>query len=196
MNFLRKLFRKSEVVGRFVGRSKTRDIAITYRMGAGFMGEVNRAHPVSIEPGYPDATNPPTFFGCAVVVDGTSHNIRNLVAGDCTGDAIYGILVRPFPIQQQSTTNNGVVATTGGYIAPPTNQAVDVCRSGYIKGPVQGTPAKGGRVYVWAAANSGSHVQGGFETAASTGNTFQLDEKSYFNGTKDANGVVEIGFNI
>ena len=31
-------------------RQKTRDVAFTFRMGAGFAGDVNRTHPASIEP--------------------------------------------------------------------------------------------------------------------------------------------------
>ena len=58
-------------------------------------------------------------------------------------------------------------------------------------------PVKGGAVFVWCAATSGSHIQGGFESVASGGNTAALDTTRYqFNGPADANGNVEVCINI
>jgi hypothetical protein len=201
MNLLTKLFhRRPRPLGTFVGRRRTTDsnagpvTSIKYRMGAGFAGDVNRTHPASIEPCLIDPTTPPTFFGEPVVVDATSQGVRALKATDTALDAVYGIAVRPYPFQQ-STATAGAPATLGA-ATPPTTQPIDVLRSGYIMVPVVGAAVKGGRVFVWIAAASGAHVQGGFEIAASGSNTIALDEKSYFNGSPDANGLVELGYNL
>lgn len=195
---LNKLFHnRTAPRGRSLGRAKTRDVAITYRMGAGFAGDVNRTHPASIEPCLIDASAPPTAFGQPVVVDATTQGVRPLAAGDSALDAIYGLTVRPFPFQQaQTNVDYGSIGIGAG--APPSSGAIDVLRAGYImvKANVGSAPVKGGRVFIWVAATSGNHIQGQFESAASAGNTIELDEKSYFNGVPDANGVVELAYNI
>ena len=181
--------------GEFMGRQRTCDISIGYRMGAGFPGDVNRTHPASIEACLVDANSPPTAYGQAVVIDPTTQGVRPLSAGDSALTDIYGITVRPFPIQGQSSTNFG--ASNIGAATPPTSQPMDVLRSGYIMATLNGSTAavKGGAVYVWIAASSGSHVQGGFEAAATGGSTIQLGVKTTFNGPADASGVVEIVYN-
>jgi hypothetical protein len=64
---------------------------------------------------------------------------------------------------------------------------------GYISAKLNtGVAQKGGAVFIWVAATSGAHIQGGFEVAASGGNTCALDESYSFNGPADANGNVEI----
>ena len=174
--------------------------AIKYRMGAGFAGDVNRTHPASIEPCFPDATNPPTAYGQAVVVDSTSANVRKLIstASDNGFDTIYGITVRPYPASQLTATTSGAPADLGD-ATPPTDRVIDVLRAGYImvKLPTGITGAKkGGRVYMWAVASTGSHVLGGFEVSACSGKAFLIDEKTYYNGVEDSSGVVEIAFNV
>src|SRR5262249_5668758 len=75
------------------GRARTRDYgstAIAYRMQAGFPGDVNRMHPASIEPCLIDASAPPTAYGQAVLVDGTTQGVRPLVAGDQALTDVYG----------------------------------------------------------------------------------------------------------
>lgn len=174
------------------GRAYTRDVAFTYRMPAGFAGDVNRTHPASIEPVLWDITSPPTYYGQAVVVDAASHNVRACgVTDDSALTDIYGVAVRPYPIQQ---TTGGMAAGFGNSI-PPVNQPGDVLKSGYIMVPVSnlGVPVKGGGVWVWAKPNSGNHIQGGFEVANSAGNTFALPLNSYsWNGGPDANGIAEL----
>ena len=182
--------------GVYMGHARTCDISFQYRMGAGFPGDVNRTHPASIEPTLVDVNSPPTLYGQAVVVDPTTQGVRPLVAGDSSLTDIYGITVRPFPIQGQSSTNYG--ASNIGSATPPTSQPMDVLRSGYIMSTLSGTAAavKGAPVYVWVAASTGSHIQGNFEASATGGSTIQLGLKTTFNGPADANGVVEIAYNI
>jgi len=195
MNFKKYFFSRRAESGLLVGRMKTRDAAFAFRMGAGFAGDVNRTHPVSIEAMMLDATNPPTFFGQPVVLDATSHNPRKLLAGDTALTSIEGVIVRPFPTQQPQAATDFAPATfnSGG---PSTKFAQDVLRWGYINvvlGNGQLTGAvRGGAVFIWCAASSGNHVQGGFETVASGGNTMSLDGRFTYRAVQDANGVVEL----
>lgn len=164
-------------------------------MGAGFPGDVNRSHPASIEPCLVDASAPPTLFGQAVVVDPTTEGVRPLVAGDSALTTIYGVTVRPFPFQASTGGSYGSAAF--GTATPQSPGAIDVLRDGYIMVQLNvGVAAaiKGGLVYIWVAATSGNHIQGGWETAAGGGsNTIALDPTLYgYNGPADANGNIEI----
>lgn len=192
---LLNLFSAESKKGVFVGRRKTHDIAITYRMPAGFVGDVNRTHPASIEPCLIDATNPPTLYGQAVVADDTSTNGVRIPATGDAATAIYGVTVRPFPFQQQATTNYGA-ATIGGEI-PPSSGAIDILRSGYIMVVAQGVAPtyKGAPVKVCTVAGTG-YVAGGFSADTVSGTFVSLDSKSSWNGPADANGIAELAFNI
>lgn len=204
LNLLRFVRRRGLLLprsGQFVGRFRTRDSGTTFAftMPFGFPGDVSRGHPASIEPALIDASAPPTAYGQAVITDATTNGVRPFAAGDTAVTVIWGITVRPYPNQQQSTTNYGSVGFGAG--TPPTSGAIDILRAGYIMGTTlpAGSAAvtKGSAVYVWCAANSGAHIQGGFETASSGGNTASLDVNRYqFNGPADSNGNAEICCNI
>lgn len=182
-------------------RHKTCDAAFTFRMGAGFAGEVNRTHPVSIEPCLIDPANPPLFYGEAVMADVTATNgVRAPVAGDSAAAGVFGVTVRPFPLQPGAASNFGAVAL-GAAQAPPVSGVIDILKSGYIVVSLSGAtqPVKGSPVFVWVAASGGGHTQGGFEAAATGGSTIALDASGtrfYFNGAPDASGLVEIAFNL
>lgn len=175
--------------------ARTTDVAFAYRMGAGFPGEVTRSSFTNvIEPALINVATPPLAYGCAVVVDTATNSVRQMAAGDTALTKIYGITVRPFPQQQASTSGGqyGAVALgTAG--VPPTTGMLDVLREGYmlVKLSNGGTATKNGPVFVWVAASSGNHVQGGFEVAASAGNTIALTD-AWFNGPSDSNGIVEL----
>lgn len=175
-------------------RMKFRDVAYQFRMGAGIPGDVNRTHPVNITAELIDSSAPPTAYGEAVILAGAS-GVRPFAAADTGVTAAYGVTVRPYPTQQSSASNYG--ATSIGAATPPTSGVIDVVRSGFIMGqvPAGTVVVKGGAVYVWCAASTGNHVQGLFEGAASAGNTAALANCT-FNGPADANGYVEIAFNI
>lgn len=165
-------------------------VAFTFRMGAGFAGDVNRTHPASITPAKINTTTPPAFYGQAVIVDAATSSVRPLAAGDTAITVVHGITVRPYPVQAASATNYGAAAL--GTSAPPTSGVIDVMKSGYIMVRVNGSPNKDGTVYVWIAASSGAHIQGGFEAAATSGSTIALSSNYKFNGAPDANGITEI----
>jgi hypothetical protein len=166
--------------------------AILFRMPYGFPGDITRAS-ATIEPVLPDATNPPTQPGQAVIMNTSSGGVRTVLTTDSAATAIYGITVRSFPFQAQSGTNFGA-ASIGSAGLP--SSPIDVNRRGYQLVPVVGTPAKGDPVFVWFAAPTGQHVTGGFEAAATAGSTFQLDAKTSWNSGPDASGNAEISFNL
>ncbi len=168
-----------------------RDVAFPFRMGAGFAGDVNRTHPFSEEPNIVDPTSPPLIYGQAVILNTVNNGMRPFVAGDTAVTIPYGFLVRPFPITGGSA--NPLVTQGIGAATPPTQGAIDVLRQGYILVQVNGATVKGGAVFVWCAASTGSHIQGGFEAAASGGNTAALDVNRFaYNGAPDSSGVVEM----
>lgn len=186
----------NDVRRRSLGRFRTCDIAFTFRMGAGFAGDVNRGHPASILPCLNDPTNPVTLYGVAVIPVSASNGVRPFAAGDTAVTDAFGVSVRPFPFQQQTTSNpSGAVAIGAG--TPPTTQPIDVLRAGYIMVPVVGAVTKGAAVFVWCAASSGSHVQGGFEAGASGGNTAALaTPKFQWNGPADSTGIAELSVTL
>jgi hypothetical protein len=186
--------------GRYVGRRSTRDVAFQFRMGAGFVGDVNRSHPMTIEPALIDANFPPLNYGVAVLADQAAPNgVRQIQTTDNGITAVYGITVRPFPLQQQAATNFGAVALGPGSQVPPTSGVIDILKGGYIMVKLGGAAAafKGSPVFLYYGATAGAHIQGGFEAAAGA-NLLALDAtgaRIYFNGPADANGIVELVFN-
>jgi hypothetical protein len=199
MNFLKAL--KARLKGEtHLGRYKVRDAAFLGRMPAGSPGTVTRTHPASIFGALndPSSGHPLSLYGQACLANGTLNTVRSILTSDTTITAIFGVSVRPYPIQgvPQAVVGAPESFNTGG---PPASGEVDILRSGSILVPVSGTvtgPSLGGLVYVWIAASSGLHVLGGFEVAPTSGSTITLDAKSSWNGPADANGVAELCFNI
>ena len=179
------------LLGPVLMRSSTRDVAFTYRMGAGFPGDINRTQPFSAVPGLINTTTPPRAYGDPVLVNAADNTLRGVVVGDGsnTPAAIYGVLVRPFPTQQQS----GGMSSALGAAAAPTSGVADFLTQGFImaKLPAGASVAKGGQVFVWCAATSGNNIQGALVAAASGTNTLSVTN-ARFNGPADANGNVEI----
>lgn len=168
-----------------------RDVAITFRMPTGFAGDVNRNHPASISPELANGTLPPLIYGQALVLAADNISMRPLAAGDTALTQVWGLLVRPYPIQAPTAGNYGAVGI--GAATPPNNGAIAVLRDGYILAAVNGQPVKGGQVHVWCAASAGAHIQGGFEAAASGGNTADLDVNKYiYNSAPGSDGITEI----
>jgi hypothetical protein len=180
--------------------------AIQYRMRAGFAGDVNRTHPAAIEPEQMLAATPPTEYGQPVLMDASGNGVRPFATGDASDTVAaiaYGFTARPFPTQQATATTAFAPAAIGPAVPPSSPGIIDVLRMGLIMAqmnPGSASPVKGGRVFVWCAATTGSgatlHTQGGLESAISAGNTVQLDAHTTFNGAPDSNGVVEVAVNI
>lgn len=180
------------VAGLALGRAQTHDAAFTYRMGAGFPGDVNRSHPVGIIPGLINVTNPPAQYGFPVIEVSATNDYRGVLATDqATVTSIAGIIARPYPTQQQT----GGMSSALGAATPPVSGVLDVVEDGYVlvtcNNFAVNPPSKGAAVFVWAAASAGAHVLGGFEALATAGSTIALTNAE-FNGPADANGVCEI----
>lgn len=194
---IRAMFGAPRQTGEYCGTLKTRDVAYAYRMPAGFPGDVNRTHPADIPPMQILSSNPPTLYGQLVVQDASGNGVRPLgVADTAPNPLLLGVVVRPFPVQQQAATNYG--ASPIGVVAPPTSGEIDILKSGFIMiglNPGAGAVVNGGAVYVWIAATSGGHVQGGYESQATGGSTILLSN-AYYNGAADSGGVTELAFNL
>lgn len=177
----------------FSGRARTLDVAYTFRMGAGFPGDVNRTHPASIVAANMHTTQPVRAYGHAGLYDAATGTVRGFQAGDTALTKLNGVLVRPFPTQN---TSGSLTSQPIGSATPPTGPAiVDVLEDGFIYVKVDniaaGAPTKGGAVWVWCAASAGNDVQGGFRCAVSAGNTAAISNARW-TGPADANGVAEL----
>lgn len=186
--------------GKFLGRRRFQDAGesvFTFRMPGLVPGEAGRFHPTGVEPCLIDVTAPPLQYGIPGLINAANNGFRPYTvadASDATDSDPWGFNVRPFPTQQQS----GNLTASFGAGAPPVSGEVDVMRQGYIGAflAAGGAVVKGGRVYVWCAASTGAHVQGGVEAAASAGNTVKLGARWTFNGPSDQYGNVEICCNV
>lgn len=181
---------------RSLGKHRTCDTSYTFRMGAGAAGEVNRGHPASILPNLIDPTNPITAYGQACIVVSASNGVRPFAAGDTAVTDAWGVTVRPYPIQQ-ATTSISYGEVNYGSVVPPSVQPIDVMRAGYIMVAVNGAVTKGGAVFVWCAASAGAHVQGGFEAGATGGSTAALaTPKFQWNSPADPSGIAELSVTL
>lgn len=192
----RKMFGDKTPVGIDRGRVRFHDEAILYRMRAGFAGQVNRSHPASIEPGLLSPTVPPVFAGQAVLVDPATDSYRAIGATDTAITTIDAITVRAFPLQQQTGGMTASIGTSGLPVG-----SADFARQAYImvNVPAGQTATKKGAVFIWTAASTGTHVQGGFETVFSAGNTTGAAgvglTNCRFNGQPDTFGDLELVIN-
>lgn len=167
--------------------------AYLLRAPAGVPGSLSRPDQSTVEPvtitEYGD-TGAPAAFGLACQIDATTGLLRVVADPDT---AAYGFLARPYP----ALGGNDAGSQGLGQAVPPANGNVSVMVRGYMTVKLGGSTAavKGGAVYVWSSADSGAHVQGQVEAADPSGDGFVI-ARSYFMGPADADGNVEIGFNI
>ncbi|MGU2444428.1 bacteriophage protein [Burkholderia aenigmatica] len=163
--------------------------AITYRMPAGFAGDLQRAEVATIESQMIDPAAPPTSYGVPVKL--VSGKIQQINASGDTAASVYGVNLRPYPIQGNGTDPLGTTT-------PPTSGVTDVLKRGYVDVALGGTAAatKGGTVYVRVAGAAAGKPLGGFEAAADSTNTVAMPASWYFTGPADAYGVTEIAVNI
>jgi hypothetical protein len=165
--------------------------AFQFRMPAGIPGEITRSGLSVVEPNVIDANTPPTAFGVFVKL-ATGKIQPCAVAGDVAAGVVYGLIVRPYPTQQNSTSP----AFGGG--TPSLTDSCSILRAGYMNVKLaRGTAVKGGGVAMRTTA--GSHAVGDIEdlTNVGAGDTdCTLVAGATFMGSADANGNVEIAFNI
>jgi len=162
-------------------------VAFLYRMGNGVPGDVTRQSQSTIESGvFNPAAAFPAYGRFGKNVAGKFVPVG---AGD-TAALVYGILVRPYPITGANASDPLDTAV------PPTSGIADVLRRGYINVKNNaGTPAQGGLVYIRVAAAAAGKPIGGIEAAADGANTI-VATGAIFMGAADANGNVEIAYNI
>ncbi|MDX7880460.1 structural cement protein Gp24 [Acinetobacter nosocomialis] len=159
--------------------------AFLYRMPSGIPGDVSRKSQSTIE-SHPIGGQFSTFglFGKISKVNG---KFVPLEAADTVAD-IYGLFVRAYPTQ---TAQNEL-----GKATPQSNGIQDVLRRGYMTVKCNaGTAKKTGAVYVRIAGGTDAKPVGGIEAAADGGNSIVLPS-AYFMHDADAQGNVEISFNI
>ncbi len=174
-----------------VFRARTCDVAIPYRMGAGYAGDINRTHPFSALPALMNTTSPARAYGEALLW-GATNDVRAVIAtdqADSTPIVIAGLLVRPYPTQQTS----GGMSSPFGSVTPPSSGVCDILREGYMMVQMKAgvTVKRGDPVWVWATATSGANIQGQFQAASNAGNTVPI-ANARFMGPADASGIVEI----
>ena len=158
-----------------------------FRMPYGIPGDVTRQSQATIEPGVYNASLPFPYFGLFGKI--ASGKFVPITTGD-TASAVYGLLVRPYPIQGANASD------PLGTSVPPTSGVADVMRRGYANVKVNaGTAQLGGAVYIRVAAASAGKPIGGIEAAADGANTITVTG-ALFMGAADAGGNAEIALNI
>lgn len=172
-------------------RARTCDVAITYRMGAGFAGDVNRTHPFSVIAALMNATDPARAYGELLLWD-AANGVRTIKAADqadSTAVVIAGALVRPYPTQQ---TTGGMSAALGA-ATPAQSGVCDVLNEGFIICKMKAGVAvkRGDAVWVWAVATETVNIQGELQAASVSNKTVPI-ANARFMGPADANGIVEV----
>ena len=168
------------------------------RMGAGSPGDVNRVNagntitPESANPSYPIPA-----YGVPVALVAGGSGLRPLTAADTTAN-IYGWLCREFPVESMPPNAYGAAQALGVGGVPPVQGPLSCMRRGFMVVNVNSGSAasavKGGQVYIWTAAASPGHVQGGVEAVNSPGNT--IVASALFRGPVDSSGMTEIEINL
>ena len=169
-----------------------------YAMPAGVPGDFNRNYAGgTITPEVPSPLAPIPAFGVPVVYSAAHNAMVPVGAGNVEAD-IVGVIVRPYPEQPATAPNFGGAIGLTDPALPPTVGTISVLRRGFVAVQVNSgsaaSAAKEGQVYVWIAASAAGHVQGGFEGAASGGNTILAPAK--FRGACDPNGITELEWNL
>lgn len=184
-------------------RARTRDsangtTAFDYRMPAGIPGDVNRVFSATVEPNLTDTEDPPLLYGIPVKLNG-ADGIGPIKTGDTAVD-FYGLLVRPYPTNVQTTEGFFGSQPLGTADVPPDNGICNVLKRGYMTVKLNGAtlPVPGGPVYIRVANGTADQPIGGIEAAAAGGDCVQAFVKNttYFRGAPDARGNVEVAWNI
>lgn len=175
--------------------------AITFRMAYAIPGDLIQGAGRSNVKAEVFGTTPFISYGVPVQLSsGTVIPITTSLGA--TANAVYGWLVRPFPLQEFSSPSSTLVSTLSA--TPPTTGIANVMTEGYIGVFVQsgaGSVVEGGQVFVNFTATSGVHIQGGIE-GTTTANNFAIVNTTnsrktcYFTGPCDANGFTGIAFGI
>lgn len=170
----------------------TNDISWGYRMPAGWPGDINRGQHFDARAVMLDAANPPRWYG-EFLTFGTANNVRPILAADQHNSntlVVHGMLVRPYPTQQETQTSMNVAI---GAAVPPQKGIVDslMVGAGIMKGKAGMVVKKGDPVFVWAIATASANIQGELQAAATNDSTIRIANARYA-GPATAEGYVEV----
>lgn len=165
--------------------------AFLYRMPSGIPGAISRESVATIEYQPLDSTKNFGEYGLAGQISG--DNFVPITSGSAI-TAVYGFLVRPYP------TTGANASDPLGTAVPPTSGEANVLKRGYISVKCyRGTPAKNGTVYIRVGDTDTTGFPLGSITAdadsTTAADTLALPG-AYFTGAGDANGNVEVAYNL
>jgi hypothetical protein len=170
-------------------------VAYLLNMPSGFPGVPTRVEHMTSEAQQIDAAAPPTAYGTAVVMDAATGTVRPPVAADVAG--FYGLYIRPYPTQGFGVPPGSLNDPIGGG-TPPVVGTANVMRRGYMICQLGGAaPAvKNAPVNVWTGAAGGGQVPGNVTAVAPAAGTVVALPNAVFMSAADANGLVEVAYNI
>ncbi|WP_316549618.1 structural cement protein Gp24 [Klebsiella michiganensis] len=163
------------------------DNTFLYRMPAGIAGAISRPQDLTVEPQTLDSAKAFAAYGLAGKF--SAGKFVPIEEAD-TAAVVVGIYVRPYPTASQP---DKVRQIGTGF-----NFAGDCMKRGYVivnLGVDASSVALGGAVYMRVATPTASSPLGAFLAAADGANTVQITN-AFFNGPGDANGNIELAFNI
>lgn len=162
-----------------------------FRMPSGIPGALSADSQSTIEAIRLSRTVPFDAFGLpGKIVD---NEFTPLEAGD-TAESVYGMLVRPYPTQGNTSNGFGPGAPGTG---PYAGVIADVLRRGYMSVEcVSGTPALNGPVYVQVANGTSDNPIGSIraDEPGTASDAVAID--AIFMSQGDEAGNVEIAYNI
>jgi hypothetical protein len=164
-------------------------------MPTGFPGALSRVEHATVEAQQINTTTPPTYYGQVVVMDPATGTIRPPATADVAG--FYGLSVRPYPTQGFGVPPGSLNDPIGAATPPPAG-TVDVLRRGYMLVKLGGATAavKNAPVNVWTGASAGGQTQGNVTAVAPAAGTCVALPNAIFMSGADANGIVEVAYNI
>jgi hypothetical protein len=162
--------------------------AFTYRMPAGIPGSVTRVEHADVEPGLFSAGAPFSAYGLPAKL---SSGVYVPFVGGEAATALAALIVRPYPTG--ATSSDGLGTST----PPQIGGICNALKRGYMMVQLNGgaSVVKGGQVYIRVAAAAGGKPIGGLEGASDSTNTV-APAGLFFTGPADANGNVEVAYNI
>lgn len=160
---------------------------ILYRMPAGIAGAISRPQDLTVEPHVLDSTKPFAAYGLGGKIAG--GKFVPLEAGDAA-TVMAGIFVRPYPTASQP---DKVRQIGSGF-----NFTGDNMKRGYVTVNIGGNASAvdlNAPVYMRVGTPTEASPLGAFLAAADGANTVQVTN-AVFNGPGDADGNIELAYNI
>ena len=155
-----------------------------FRAGSGFVGDVTRKGQSMVESAKLGASGAPTAFGVPVKFDSAGQLVA-IEASDAA-TVFKGILARVVPEM------SGSLASGFSDETPNADFMQALLVEGYMNVLCpQGTPVRGGQVFMRITAVSGKAV-GDFETTASGGECVAITGLTFASNGKDANNICEV----